>query len=218
MKKLLVLLALLLFPAFTRGDVVIRGSGTSNQAKVNTEGSLQVQEGASTRPTYIAVTSGQATTALFNLSIEAGASQGFKVTQICVGVSQATAAALVTVTVNRRTTASSGGAVVANEATGAEAVSKMDPGDASWAGIVRRTGTLGTIGPTLDAWGFTVGEIGAGTADGASQPPYCKVYGLNGEKPPRVLAGVTNGLSVNVSAIGAGGLASGSISVTFIAE
>jgi hypothetical protein len=44
------------------------------------------------------------------------------------------------------------------------------------------------------------------------------VYGHNGDKLPTVLAGVTNGLSVNVSAAGAGGLASGSISITFIAE
>jgi hypothetical protein len=63
-----------------------------------------------------------------------------------------------------------------------------------------------------------VGEVGAGTADVPSIPVYCRVYGHNGDKLPTVLAGVTNGLSVNVSAAGAGGLASGSISITFIAE
>jgi hypothetical protein len=215
MKRLVPIVLLLSFAA--AADVIVKGGSGANQAKVNTEGSLAVNEAASTRVTYIATVSGVATTALYNLTIEAGASQGFKVSQICVGVSNATAAAAVNVTVNRRTTASTGGTVIANEAT-ANAVSKMDPADASWAGIVRLTGTLGTIGPTLDSWSFQVGELGAGTADAPGLGTFCKVYGLNGEKLPRVVAGVTNGLSVNVSAPGAGGLASGSISITFIAE
>lgn len=209
-------LILSLFSLTALGDVIIKGGASAGQAKVNSVGSLQVQEGASSRVTYVASVSGVATTALYNLTVEAGSSQGFKVSQICVSVSNATAAAAVNVTVNRRTTASSGGTVVANEATG-NAVSKMDPADPSWAGIVRLTGTLGTIGPMLDQWSFQVGEIGAGTADPGSGV-FCRLYGLNGEKLPTVVAGVTNGLSVNVSAPGAGGLASGSISITFIAE
>ena len=213
--KHLFLLALLSTAAFA--DVIVKGGSSAGQAKVNTSGSLQVQGGASSRVTYVASASGLATTALYNLTVEAGASQGFKVAQICVSTSNATAAAAVTVTVNRRTTASSGGTVIANEATG-NAVSKMDPADASWAGIVRLTGTLGTIGPTLDSFSMKIGEIGAGAADPPSFPVFCRVYGRNGEKLPTVLAGVTNGLSVNVSAAGAGGLASGSISIVFIAE
>jgi len=215
MKHLILAVALLASTSFA--DVIIKGGSTTGQAKVNTDGSLQVNEGASQRVTYIASVSGVATTALYNLTVEAGGSQGFKVSQICVGVSNATAAAAVNVTVNRRTTASSGGTVIANEATG-NAVSKMDPADASWAGIVRLTSTLGTIGPTLDGFSFQVGELGAGTADAPGLATFCRVYGLNGEKLPRVVAGVTNGLTVNVSAPGAGGLASGSISITFIAE
>lgn len=195
----------------------IRDPTTGLGAKVNANGNLQVNEGPSARVTYIATVSGVATTALYNLTIESEAARGYKVTQICVGVSNATAAALVTVTVNRRSTASSGGTVIAAEAT-ANSVSKMDPADSNWSGVVRLTSTLGTIGPTLDSWGFTVGELGAGTADGTGQAPYCKVYGLNGEKLPTVVAGTTAGLSVNVSAPGAGGLASGSISITFVTE
>lgn len=198
-------------------DVIVKGGSSAGQAKVNASGSLQVQAGASSRVTYVASASGLATTALYNLTVEAGASQGFKVTQICVSSSNATAAAAISVTVNRRSTASSGGTVIANEATG-NAVSKMDPADASWAGIVRLTSTLGTIGATLDSFSMKVGEIGAGTADVPSLPVFCRVYGLNGEKLPTVQAGVTNGLSVNVSAAGAGGLAAGSISIVFIAE
>lgn len=215
MKYLVLFLSL--FSLSVSAATVVKGGTNAGEAKVNTDGSLQVQEGPSARVTYIATVSGVATTALYNLTIEAGSSQGFKVSQICVGVSNATAAAAVNVTVNRRITASSGGTVIANEATG-NAVSKMDPGDASWAGIVRLTGTLGTIGATLDSWSFQVGELGAGTADAPGLSTFCRVYGLNGEKLPRVSAGVTNGLSVNVSAPGAGGLASGSISVVFIAE
>lgn len=215
MKRLVPIVLLLSFAA--AADVIVKGGSTSGQAKVNANGSLQVQEGASARVTYIASVAGVATTALYNLTIEAGSSQGFKVSKICVGISNATAAAAVTVTVNRRSTASSGGTVIANEATG-NSVSKMDPADASWAGIVRLTGTLGTIGPMLDQWSFMVGELGAGAADAPANPPFCQFYGLNGEKLPTVVAGVTNGISVNVSAPGAGGLASGSISVTFIAE
>lgn len=205
-----------LLSSVANADVIIKGGISAGQAKVNSSGSLQVNEGASQRVTYVASVSGVATTALYNLTIEAGGSQGFKVSQICVGVSNATAAAAVNVTVNRRTTASSGGTLIANEATG-NSVSKMDPADASWAGIVRLTGTLGTIGPTLDSWSFQVGEIGAGAADPGSGV-FCRLYGLNGEKLPTVVAGVTNGLSVNVTAPGAGGLASGSISVIFVAE
>lgn len=215
MNRLLLLVALISTGA--SADVIIKGGSSAGQGKVNAAGSLQVQEGASSRVTYIASVSGLATTALYNLTIEAGASQGFKVSEICISTSNATAAAAVTVTVNRRTTASSGGTVIANEATG-NAVSKMDPADASWAGIVRLTGTLGTIGATLDSFSFKVGEVGAGTADVPSIPVFCRTYGRSGEKLPTVVAGVTNGISVNVSAAGAGGLASGSIIVTFIAE
>lgn len=210
-------LALSLLATTTLADVIVKGGTGAGQTKVNSHGSIQVNEGASSRVTYTATVSGVATTALYNLTVEAGASQGYKVTQVCVGVSNATAAAAVNITINRRTTASSGGTVIANEATG-NAVSKMDPADPSWAGIVRLTGTLGTIGPTLDSFSFQVGELGAGTADAPGLATFCRIYGLNGEKLPTVVAGVTNGLSVNVSAPGAGGLASGSISITFVAE
>lgn len=210
---------LLLLPALALGSVEIKGAGSSNVAKVNALGSLAVNEASSTRPTYIAVATGLVTTALFNLTVEAHAASGFKVSQICVGVSNATAAALVTVTVNRRTTASSGGTVVNNDAAVAtESVSRMDQADATWSGVARRTATLGTIGALLDGWGFTVGEIAAGTADPPGPAQFCKQYGINGEKLPTIPAGATNGLSVNVSAPGAGGLAAGSISITFIAE
>ena len=212
-------LALLcLIPSMAFGAVVVQGAGTTNQAKVNTKGSLAVNEAASDRPTYIASAGGLATTALFNMSIESGASLGYKVSQICVGVSNATAAALVTVTVQRRTTASSGGTAMTNEGTASPTISRMDQADGTWPGTGRVTATLGTAGAILDQWGFTVGEIGAGAADPNGPAVFCRQYGLNGEKLPTSPAGATNGISVNVSAPGAGGLAAGSISMTLIAE
>ena len=212
-------LALLcLIPSLALASVEIKGSGTTNVAKVNASGSLQVNEGASQRVTYIASAGGLATTALFNMSIESGAALGYKISQICVGVSNATAAALVTVTVQRRTTASSGGTAMTNDGTASPTISRMDQADGTWPGTGRVTATLGTAGAILDQWGFTVGEIGAGAADTHSLPVFCRQYGLNGEKLPTAPSGATNGISVNVSAPGAGGLAAGSISMTLIAE
>jgi hypothetical protein len=212
MKRFLVVLVALFFSFTASADVVVKGGGTSNQAKVNTAGSLQVQEGPSARVTYIASSSALATTATYSLSLEAEAARGFKVTQVCVAVSNATAAYAGTVIVRRTTAVSSGGATNTQEGTGADAVSKMDPADGNWTGVVRRTGTLGTAGATLDQWGFQGGVI----ASGNIPQPYCKVYGINGEKLPTVQAGTTNGLFVSVAGA-AGGLAMGTISVTFIA-
>jgi hypothetical protein len=174
--------------------------------------------GKADEATYIASSSALVTTALYSQSIEAEAGRGFRVARVCVGVTNATAAAGVTVTINRRSTASSGGTAATAEGTGADSVSKMDPDDSSWSGVVRRTGTLGTIGATLDQWTFQIGELGAGAADPPGPSVQCKNYGQWGAKMLRVLAGVNNGISISVSSLGAGGLAFGSISTMFIAE
>ena len=187
-------------------------------AKVDSSGNLYTVDGKSSVATYNASSSGLVTTALFNLTVEAEAARGFRVQRVCVGVTNVTAAAGVTVTMNRRSTASSGGTLSTAEGTGADSVSKMDPSDASWSGVVRRTATLGTIGATLDQWSFQVGELGAGTADTPGPAIYCRYYGINENKMPTVAAGVANGVSVNVSAPGAGGLAFGSISMHFLAN
>lgn len=216
-RKLAVLLCLALaLPALA--DVTLIDPAGSNKAKVDANGNLRFAPGESTRPTYECTATGLATTAAFNMTIEASAGTGFKLSSYCVGLSNATAAALVTVNVNRRTTASSGGTVAANEATASPSMSKMDPADGSYGGICRITSTLGTIGPLLDGQGFTVGELGAGAADPPGPAAFCKFYGLNEGKMPTVLAGATNGLSITVTAPGAGGLAAGSITATIIAE
>jgi hypothetical protein len=172
---------------------------------------------ADSRTTYIAAVASQATTVGLVLSIEAFATTGFKLAKVCVSSSNATAAAAVSVFVERRTTASSGGVQLTAEGAGTAAISKMHPSAANYGGVVRHGGTPGTVGARLDAWSFAIGEIGAGTADPDS-PVICKDYGLNGEQLPTVAAGTANGLSITVTAAGAGGLASGSISATIIVE
>lgn len=174
--------------------------------------------GATTRASYIASVGAQATSAAITLSIESSATQGFKVTKICVSGSVATAAAAVNVTVQRTTTASSAGTALTAEGTGTTAISKMDPSSSNYGGIARLAGTPGASGAMLDQWGYTAGEVGAGAADPPSQPTYCKTYTDDGAQAPTVSAGVTNGIIITVSTHGAGGLADGAISATLITD
>jgi hypothetical protein len=197
----------------------IKDGNSSTLAEVNTAGSIEVVDGKSIRPTYIASSSALVTTAAYNISIESSAGTGFKLVSFCVGWTSATTAAGVTIAINRRTTASSGGAVMTAEGTGADSISKMDPADGNFGGIARRTGTLGTIGATLFQTSVMVGEIAAGTADVQGGGPFCKDFGgVTGEKPIVVASGVTNGISITVTSLGAGGLSFGSISAVIIAE
>ena len=166
--------------------------------------------------TYIASVGAQATTAAILLSIEAPAGEGFRLAKVCVGVSAATAAAAVTVTVRRTTSASSGGTALTAEGTGTTAVSKLFHNDINFAGVARLNGTPGTAGATLDQWGFSVGELGAGAADPPSIAPVCVSYDTGRVAMPAIAAGTANGLSINISAPGAGGLASGAISAVIV--
>lgn len=199
-------------------SVKIVDSAGSNTATVDANGNVRTSEGVSTRKTYKCTATGLATTALYSMQINAGAATGFKLTGWCVGTSVATAAALQTVTVQRRTTAASGGTAATAEGTASPAVAKMDPADANFTGTCTVTPTLGTGGAVLDGVGWTVGELGAGAADPGSPTPFCKFYGMNEAKVPSVQAGTANGISIVVSAAGAGGLASGSITATFVEE
>ncbi len=222
MKKYIALLTTVLMfvtaNVFAQG-VPVKAGSTSNLWEINSNKAGLVVEGVPTNPSYTASVSGLATTALYSMQLEAPAANRMRITQICVGVSNATAAVAVTVTVQRRTTASTGGTLCTAEGTSANcAVSKNDPADANFGGVARSTPTLGTAGAILDQWGFQVGELGAGTADPISQPFVCQRYGERGMKPITVSAGTANGLSVSVTAPGAGGLASGAISMDFYTE
>ena len=215
--RFLSLLSLLPALALAQGIPLKSGAG-SDLATVNTAKSLLTVRGASTVPTYTCTATGLASTAIYSMQLDAEVARGFKVQKICVSAnSPATAAAAVSVTVNRRTTASTGGTAATQEGSASPSVSKFDPADGNWTGRCAQTPTLGTIGPLLDGWSQTVGELGAGAADPGSGTPICKTYGDESEKAPTVLAGTTNGLSVAVSAVGAGALAGGSITITFTA-
>lgn len=213
----LALFLLLSGGAFAQG-IPVKSGATSDLATVDTNKNLRTNIGQSTRATYIASAGGLVTTALYSMQIESEVSRGFKISKICIGTSTATAAALQTVTVRRSTAAGSGGTTVTAEGTGALAVSQLVPGTGNWGGRTVHTGTAGTAGALLDTWGWTVPELGAGVADPAGLAVLCRTYGDNGEQMPAVSSGTANGVSIAVTAAGAGGLAAGSISVTFIAE
>lgn len=218
MRRLAAILLLLAgAPAFGQG-IPLKSGATSDLATVDANKNLRVNEGPSARTTYVASSSALTTTALYSMQIEAGAALGFKLSSFCVGVTNATAAAGVTIAINRRSTASSGGTQLTAEGTGADSVSKMDPAAANFPGVARRTPTLGTVGATLFQTGFQIGELAAGTADPTGLSPFCKQFGENGEQLPTVSAGTSNGISITVSSLGSGALAFGSIAATLIVE
>lgn len=215
-------IAVLLFPALLAAQgLPIKDNDTSRTAEVDANSGLRVSEGSSTRPTYVIALSAQATTAAMILSIEAPASSGVKLAGFCWNTSNATAAAAVTISVQRRTTASSGGVACTNEGTTVSgtgcSASKMDAADANFPGIARNGGTPGTAGAVLDQIGHQAGIVATGAG---GTPPQCQWYGGAGSawKMPTIAAGIANGLTINVGAAGAGGIASGSISAYVIVE
>lgn len=223
MKRVVFVIALSFLPIFTFAQgLPIKSGTTSDLADVNTKKAVEVIDGLSDRVSYTASMSAQATTAGYALSIESSAGTGFKMFGFCASASPATASAVVSVTVQRRTTASTGGVACTNEfvtvaGTGC-AISKLDPADGNYGGIGRNGGTLGTAGAVILQTSHTVSELGAGAADPSLRDPFCIDFGKWGFKPITVLAGVGNGVTIVVSASGAGGLAAGSINAFIVAE
>lgn len=191
---------------------------SANNAFFSTWSALRVYLGRSDRPTYMASATGLVTTAAYSMQLEAEVSRGFHLARVCVGTSNATAAALQTLTIRRTTAAGSGGTVLTAEGTAAVGISQMVPGTGNWGGRSVHTGTAGTAGALIDSQGWMVGELAAGTADPPGQGVQCWDYGLSGAQMPYVASGVANGITINVTAAGAGALASGSISAVIIAE
>lgn len=222
MNRVKATIAFLLIPALLIAQgLPIKSGAASDLATVDSNKNLRVSEGASTKATYVISLSAQATTAAIILSIEAPASQGVKLAGFCWDTSNATAAAAVTISLQRRTTASSGGTACTNEGTTVSGAgctaSKMDGADANFPGIARNGGTPGTAGAVLDQIGHQAGIVATGAG---GTPPQCQWYGGAGSawKMPTIAAGIANGLTINVGAAGAGGIASGSISAYVIVE
>lgn len=204
---------LLLAQLATAANICDPTTGSQCQ-KVDAKGNAKVAFGESDKVTYrFAGTALTAATA-HTVSIEAPATQRVRINEICIGISNATAASAITVIVQRRTTASSAGTAFTNNGTGATAVSAMDPVDGTFAGIVRLDGTPGTAGAIIDSFNIQIGIIATGAG---SSTPVCFGYGEYGNKAPTIAAGVSNGISITVPSMGAGSLAT-SISGSFIVE
>ncbi len=219
MKIINSVIILLLCPTLALADVAIKDQNSTTGLEINSNNAAEFVKGRSVRPTYIASVGAQATTAAIQLSIESAAGTGFRLLGWCVSSSNATASAAITVTIQRRNTAaSSAGTALTNEGTGATAISKMDPADGDYGGVARLGGTPGTAGAVLDQHGFSIGEIGAGTADPMGPAVFCINYDDGSGKAPVVAAGNTNGISITISSAGAGGLAAGAISARITAE
>lgn len=189
-------------------------SRAANKAFFNINSALETTEGESDRATYEVHVSNIAVTALDGvINLEAEASRGFRISQICIQPGQATAAAHVLWQLIRTTTASSVGTVIAAESTTTHSITKMDPADANWAGIARFAATEGTSGAVLDA--------GTAFVNIAATPPtvfpiMCREYGMNGGKLPTVVAGTANGVKLMFT--GTAGGAGLSAMIRFIAD
>lgn len=218
--RLASLLVLLPALAFAQG-IPLKSGADSNLATVDSLKNLRVIHGVSPRPWYIATVTGATTTAAYNLQVEASASLGLKIYRVCVTYSLGATAAgtVITTTVSRRTTASSGGTALTNEGTGTTAVTKLDYSQANFSGLARGlAATLGTAGATLDQWAFPQTVVAATTGI-TPISLICREYGMSGGSQPIIVqAGTANAVAVNVSAGGAGSLAVGSISILFVQE
>ena len=214
-------LLLLGYPALA--DVQIKSGASSDTLTVNTQKAALTVQGISTRPTYTASSGALACNAANGIAIESSVGTGFKLVGWCANSMEATAGTGINVVVRRATAASSGGTVLTAEGTGTSAISKHDPADGNFGGAARGGAlTPGTAGATLDQVSFITGELSApGTSTAPDSVPsytFCKTYGDNGEKMPTVSAGTANGLSVMLTATGAGSGSFCSVSVTIIAE
>jgi len=193
--------------------IPIKSGSTSDLASVNTHGSILTTEGESDSATYEVSLSTVSYTAVESLiNLEAEASRGFRISQLCINPGWATAVAMTQWQLIRTTTASSAGTVISAEGTTTHSVTKMDPGDSNWSGVARTGGTEGTSGAVLDQGTIFVPTL--------TTPPtvvgwQCREYGMNGGKLPEVAAGTANGVKLMFTAT-AGGAAQSAM-IRFIA-
>lgn len=168
------------------------------------------------RGAYVLTAVNQAVTgveSLFNL--EAEANRGFRITKLCIDPGSATAATWTLWQLIRTTAvASSGGTVIASEATAStNSITKMFSGDASWAGLARVAGTEGTSGAILDQGTIFVN---ATATPPTMQPSTCFSYCDNSGICPTVDPGILNGVKLMLTGT-AGGVAA-SAKLYFISE
>lgn len=188
------------------------------QAQVTMGGPRGSYGGAVAQGAYVVSVTGAALTAVSEIiSLESSEGKGFRITKLCIQPGVATTAAYTLWQLYRTTTASTGGTLIANEATsGAASVTKLYASDASWAGIARRAdGTEGTSGALIDQ-----GNIFVGTATTFNGGEVCREYCSNSTICPTVEpfgAGAPRP-GVKLMFTGTAGGASQAATIYFVAE
>jgi hypothetical protein len=168
-----------------------------------------------TRTTYVVSVAGQANTAASHaIAIEAGAAKAVRILRVCVTQPGIQTTAGIRILLLERTTAAGTDGVVTAEAAGATgaalARTTLD-GTTAFSGVVRAKPTaLGTQGATV-----AIIPIYVPTALAASQPT-CRTWASIWDRPPRIPAGVANGIALRDP--GAAGGASFAASVEFVEE
>lgn len=173
-----------------------------------------VWPGQSGRPTYVASIANIGGGSNRVVTVHAEANLGIKVIRVCFGSVSPTAGVATHAILQRRTAAGSGGTLATDSAAlGALSIARLNTASPVFGGVVRLDGTPGTAGTIVDQWSALTPSTPATIGW-----PYCHDYGQNGEQVPTVPAGVANGISLEVTAAGAGGLINESIKIVFIAE
>ncbi len=218
------MIGLILTITLSQGLLVKTGAmDAGTQLTVSTQKAAIQAVGPSGAATYAAVMGGVSTSAPYYVTVEPGPDKGIRLISWCVVTGGSTTDQAVTVSLIRRTVGS-GGTLCTQGATAVSssgcAVTKYDPKDPEFSGVVRASPSLGTNLGILDVVGWVNPEVPAGaTADQPSPPPICRTYGRYGDKAPSVKAGSGFGLELIVSTHGVGASATlGSVSFIFVAE
>ncbi len=147
------------------------------------------------KPTYyFAASSTPAAASL--CEIEAGPSLRVRVRRLCFASGTAATGAAATITIQRTTAA---GAATALTYAASGGITIADPADPAFSGIIRGAGTAGTAGQTIDV---RASPVVTTTLTAHLPVTQCVNYDDGLFKSPIIPPGVTNGISVNLSAAG----------------
>ena len=183
--KRLALLALLA-PALAFGQGI---TGRQSPLRFDASGNLvttQVYDSAK-RPTYVACSAAEANTATAEaLVIEAGASKATRIRAIWINPGLQTSAAYRSLTILRRTTASSSGTTITPN--------PVDAADAAFSGVVRSKPTAGSAGATLFTYQMWVPTAVANSTVVVWPPPQVQPGVI---KDLVIPAGTANGIGIS---------------------
>ncbi len=193
---------------------------TTTQLTVNTQKAALDSRGPSTRASYIVTNAGRSTAGATQMMIGGSANGTVRIYGWCYANGPATSAAAVSLVISRAPQVPAAGTACSLEGVAVPAscsISKMDPADPQFPGIITFGAAPGTGGAVIDAVSFTCGELSAGgAADMPSTPPFCKWYSLGGSKPIIMYPGITQSVYFNLGAMG--GLSDGTFTVYFTVD